>query len=147
MARRSKVTGGAKLRKQLRLLPLHVTDEIKRVVRDGGDAILADALAFAPAPGRNKYATGTLRKKLQARVSKDGLSARVGSWGKRRARHIHLVEFGTAPHTITMPDGSVRHHPGQAAQPFLLPAYHINRSRIREAFIAAVRKAIARGAT
>lgn len=144
MAPRSRVLGGQTVRRQLRRLPNEIIRDVRREVADGGEAILADAQKLAPEPGRNRYATGKLKKGLKLRLSKDGLTARVGTLGKRRPRHAHLVEFGVAPHTITMPDGSVRHHPGQAAQPFLLPAYKLHRDTTVKAIAAAVNRALRR---
>ncbi|HYH39920.1 MAG TPA: HK97-gp10 family putative phage morphogenesis protein [Azospirillum sp.] len=142
---KSYVKGGGKLRKALREMPLEISDEVRAAVKEGADAVLADALKGAPKPGMNPYATGELVSMLSVRPAKNGLSARVGSWGKGRAAHIHLIEFGVQPHDIKMPNGGVIHHPGHKAQPFLFPAYYANRNwaiaRIREAVTKALDKA------
>lgn len=148
MAGQNTITGGAKLRRLLRQLPEVIKAEVKDAVAEAAQDIFRDAAAHIPEPGAHPYATGELKKKFTVRISRDGLQARVGSWGRRRARHIHLVEFGAAPHDIPMPDGTVIHHPGARAQPFLFPAYKANRARsirrIRAAVRAALEKATAR---
>jgi len=144
MTRRSRVIGGRSLRRKLRKLPAAIRKEIREVIEDGAQDILNDAVERAPEEGTNPYATDELRTKLRYRVTKDGLTARIGSWGKRRrAAHAHLVEFGVAPHQITMPSGEVIDHPGAPAQPFLLPAFKLNRRRIGAAIAAAINRAIA----
>lgn len=139
---RSRTTGGKKLAALLRKLPIDIKAGVEVAIRQAGEAVLADAVAAAPAPGAHPYATGNLKGKLRLQVSRNGLIARVGSWGKRRAAHIHLVEFGTAPHEIPIdkddPGKGVIHHPGAAAMPFLFPAHKKHRS----ANVALIRKAI-----
>lgn len=144
MARRSFVKGGAKLRRRLRRVPTEISAGVREIIAEESGLIHADAKVRMPAPGVNPYATGELRRKFRVRLSRDGFTARIGTYGKRRAAHGHLVEFGTAPHTIEMPDGQVLHHPGMKAQPFLLPAY-AKRKRITGQRIAqAVRAALVR---
>ncbi|MGY0779831.1 HK97-gp10 family putative phage morphogenesis protein [Azospirillum argentinense] len=145
MGRRSRVIGGQRLRRRLRQLPSAIRKEICEVVEEGARAILEDAVQRAPAPGAHPYATGELKSKLRYRLTKDGLTARIGSWGKRRrAAHAHLVEFGVAPHTIAMPKGGVIRHPGAPASPFLLPAFKLNRRRVGKAIAEAINRAIKR---
>lgn len=141
---RNRISGGAKLRRYLRNLPEQIKAGVKEAVAEAAQAIYADAEPHIPEPGTHPYATGELKKKFTIRFSRDGLQAKIGSWGKRRARHIHLVEFGTAPHAITMPDGGVVQHPGARAQPFLFPAYKANRAHSFRLVRAAVRAAMAK---
>lgn len=142
---RKRVQGAAKVSRALRQLPTEITDGVRKAIHDAGMAVYGDALKLAPKPGSNPYSTGDLHRMLEMRVARSGLSARVGSWGVPRAYHIHLVEFGTKPHDIPMPDGSVRHHPGAPAQPFLFPAYRENKNwaidEVRKAVLAALTKA------
>lgn len=150
MAARSKVKGAAKLQRVLRKLPDEVTGDVKDAVAESAFALFADAFQAMPKPGAgHPYADGTLMKRFQVKFTKGGLAARVGSWGKGRAAHIHLVEFGAAPHKIPMPDGTVIEHPGAPAQPFLLPAYQKNRDaaigRVRVAVNTALARVIAAG--
>lgn len=143
---KSRISGAAKLRRFLRRLPGEIRQPVQDAVQDGAATIYHTAFPNIPAPGEHPYATGELKRKVRVRVSRDGLSARVGSWGKRRARHIHLVEFGVAPHDITMPEGGVVHHPGAPAMPFLQPAFKMNRDVILRRIRTAVREALARAA-
>lgn len=151
MARkRSKTKGAAKLIRLLRKLPEEVTAEVKDAVAESAFALYADAYAKMPKPGSgHPYSDGTLQKRFLVKFSKDGLKARIGSWGRGRAAHIHLVEFGAAPHKIEMPGGEVIDHPGAPAQPFLMPAYETNRTptirRVRAAVSRALKRAIAEG--
>jgi len=151
MARqRSRVKGAAKLQRVLRQLPDEVTGEVKEAVAESAFAVFADAYRAMPKPGAgHPYADGTLMRKFQVKFSKGGLAARIGSWGKGRAAHIHLVEFGAAPHDIPMPDGGMIHHPGAPAQPFLFPAYEANRNgaikRVRVAVNRALGRVVAAG--
>lgn len=143
---KSTVSGGRSLRAALRKLPIDIKAGVAQAVAQAGAAIYADALAAAPG-AEHPYATGELKRKLRLQISRNGLQARVGSWGKRRARHIHLVEFGAAPHDIPMPDGGMIHHPGAPAQPFLFPAYRRHRASSVKLIRAAVRDALARAAS
>ncbi|WP_434619198.1 HK97-gp10 family putative phage morphogenesis protein [Azospirillum sp. B2RO_4] len=141
----SKITGGRSLQAALRKLPIDIKTGVAQAVAQAGAVIYADALAAAPGP-EHPYATGELKRKLRLMISRNGLQARVGSWGKRRARHIHLVEFGAAPHDIRMSDGGVIHHPGAPAQPFLFPAYRRHRAQSVKLIRAAVNEALSRAA-
>lgn len=141
----SKITGGRSLQAALRKLPIDIKAGVAQAVAHSGTAVFADAVAAAPGP-EHPYASGELKRKLRLQISRNGLRARVGSWGKRRARHIHLVEFGAAPHDIPMPDGGVIHHPGAPAQPFLFPAYRRHRDSSVKLIRSAVRDALARAA-
>lgn len=140
MTTKSTVRGGAKLRRRLRRMPTVITAAVTSVIAQAAAQVHADAQTAIPAPGTHPYATGELKRKFRLFVSKDGLQARIGSWGKRRSRHIHLVEFGAARHDIRMPDGRVIAHPGAPAQPFLLPAWQ----KVRAGFRIELRKAVGR---
>ncbi|SMH29707.1 HK97 gp10 family phage protein [Azospirillum agricola] len=142
---KSTVSGARSLRAALRKLPIDIKADVAQAVATAGAAIHAEAVAAAPG-AEHPYATGKLKRKLRLLISRDGLQARVGSWGKRRIRHVHLVEFGAAPHDIVMPEGGVIHHPGAPAQPFLFPAYRRHRAASLKRIRAAVRDALARAA-
>ncbi|WP_431856606.1 HK97 gp10 family phage protein [Azospirillum sp.] len=142
----NRISGGAKLRRFLRNLPEAIKAELQFAIAEAAQDIFRDASAHIPEPGAHPYSTGELKRKFTVRISRDGLQARVGSWGRRRAAHIHLVEFGVAPHDIPQPDGTVIHHPGARAQPFLFPAYKANRARSIRRIRAAVRYALEKAA-
>lgn len=128
MARRRRVSGSAKLRRLLRRLPEDAQNEVRKAVEAAAARVYDDALAAMPKPGENPYSTGDLRRKFRVAYDKDGLRARVGSFGGRRQRaaHAHLVEFGTAAGPRKAKDGSTYQHPGTPAEPFLIPAYKKN---------------------
>lgn len=128
MARR-RLSGAIKLRRLLRRLPADAQTEVATAIEGAATRIFDAALTAMPAPGKNRYATGELRAKFKVKIRQDGLGASVGSFGRRRARHAHLVEFGARPHAIKMPGGAVIQHPGSPAQPFLVPAFKANKAR------------------
>lgn len=149
--RRSTVRGAGKLRRVLLGLPDVALQEVQKEIKESAEVVHFEALQNIPKPGMNPYATGDLVAKFRIDISKDGLRARVGSFGgkNQRAAHIHLVEFGTAAGMRKGKDGQVYWHPGTPAQPFLFPAYKQHRAenvkRIRSAIARALNIA-ARGA-
>lgn len=55
---------------------------------------------------------------------------RIGTLqGSGQAGTVHLVEFGTAPHTI-----KGKHHPGARPKPFMRPAFEQNKEQAVEIF-------------
>ncbi len=143
---RRRLSGAVKLRRLLRRLPAEEQAEVATAIEASATRVFDAALAAMPAPGKNRYATGLLRQKFQVKIRKDGLGASVGSFGRRRARHAHLVEFGARPHAIRMPGGAVIQHPGSPAQPFLVPAFKANKARNLADIGGAVDRALTRTA-
>ena len=144
MARqRSRVKGAAKLQRVLRQLPDEVTGEVKEAVAESAFALFADAHRLMPKPGSgHPYADGTLMRKFQVKFTKGGLAARIGSWGKGRASHIHLVEFGTAASEGIDKNGNPFKHAATPAMPFLFPAYEANRNGAIKRVRVAVNRAL-----
>lgn len=142
---RSRTTGGKKLNALLRKLPVAITDGVRKEIKVAAEVVLFDALRLAPKPGEHPYATGELARKLNLKIDRSGLRARVGSWGRGRARHIHLVEFGTAASEGTDKNGKPFRHAATPAMPFLFPAhkknYAANVTLIRKAIATALAKA------
>lgn len=67
------------------------------------------------------------------------------SAGNSKVRYAHLVEFGTAPHTL----GGIfkgAQHPGTAAQPFFFPAYRALRRRVKSRITRATKRAVQQAA-
>ncbi len=98
-----------KLRRKLRRMPDEATKGIKEALADLAKKIEASAKNRVPVD------TGTLRDNITAKVSRDGLSARIGVQGKRaskKAYYVKFVEHGTKK---------------QPAQPFLGPAFEENK--------------------
>lgn len=121
--RRSSVKGAGRLRRTLRSLPSEITAEVGEAIAQVAEAMLADMKAAVP------VRTGNLKEKLRVAVAKNGLSARIGTFGGKgqRAAHAHLVEFGTASGPRKSPSGATVNHPGTKAQPYMLPAYRKHR--------------------
>lgn len=106
-------------------------------------------------------ASGTLREAIMVDRLTNGSSdptpaARVfvnyKDDGRPRAPHAHLVEFGSAPHTIKSQSGKplgpggkygdIVNHPGSKAQPFFYPVYRVYRTRIKSRLARASRNAV-----
>ena len=103
--------------------------------------------------------TGELRKQIgfvKVRKKRNGLfQGRIGVVGNERPLE-HLIEFGTAPHTITAKGktlvrksplaffGKTVQHPGTRAQPFLGPAVHQMAKAALDLMAESLRKTIAR---
>ncbi len=143
---KSRISGAAKLRRFLRKLPGDLRQPVQDAIHDGAVMIYDDAMVNIPAPGAHRYATGELKRKFRVRITKDGLNAKIGSYGKRRARHIHFVEFGTAAAEGTDENGKPFRHAATPAMPFMYPAYKANRAFVLRLIRTAVREAIARAA-
>ena len=138
MARRKRIVGASRLKRKLKRMPENITQEIREVIADGSQKVLGDMKTRAPssresAPrdweGRSRL---KLRDALEARISKDGLLARIGIMGKKNRKSFFFVpflEFGTK-HMI--------------ARPFMRPAWtrwrQYIRRNIRKATIRALRK-------
>lgn len=140
--RRSTVVGETSLRRVLRNLPDDLAAAVKKEIREAAELVHFEALKLVPNEHANPYSTGELSSKLKVVIDKGGFRARVGSFGRNRARHAHLVEFGTAAGPRASKAGTTYTHPGSVARPFLLPAYRIHRqanyARIKAAVIAAL---------
>lgn len=130
----ARVTGGQKLRRQLRMLPDNMDAEVERVIAAGAGEILADIKANAPKD------EGNLSNEALAKKSTDGLAwligysaARAGfkrAW-KRGGFEALFNEFGTVK---------------MAAQPFIRPAYKKNLRRILDSIDAAVKRVLEKAA-
>lgn len=140
--RRSRVAYGKldKTRKLLRRLPADLTDPIKKVIREGAAAILADAKAAAPRSSRGgRHAADA----LSMRVARDGFRAEVGIIGKRarrRAFYLAFHEFGTAGVKDGFGKGIAL--PPIPARPFLMPAFDAHGPEIRAKAEAAITRAL-----
>ena len=114
-----------------------IVDMQKRLAPvDRGD--LRDSIAWRFGDDANQikhaFGAGRLTKK------RNPVSVRITA-GNARVRTAHLVEFGTAPHTV----GGIfagAQHPGTKPQPFFYPAY---RAR-KKAAAAKVKRAVNRAA-
>lgn len=67
-----RLSGTTKLRRTLRRLDPEVTSGIRRVVREGSQAVEADALSHVPID------EGDLARSIESKIGRDGLTAVVG---------------------------------------------------------------------
>jgi HK97 gp10 family phage protein len=90
------------------------------------------------------------------KTEKYTFTMRVGATGKGRF-YVHLVEFGSAPHTIKSKNkrvlsngtevfGKVVKHPGTAAKPFMRPALDENADAIIKHFSKNIGRGVEREA-
>lgn len=101
--------------------------------RDDGD-LIESIEATGPGGTTPAYSSDGGRRTL------DELQGAV-TVGSPDMRHGHLVEFGTDPHTNGGQFAGTQ-HPGTKAQPFLLPAWRLNKRRVENRINRAIRKAI-----
>ena len=129
-----KSTGFSKLKRLLKALPDEATGELKEAVRDSAETMAQTARELVP------VRTGALRDAIQVAIRRDGLSAAIGPGvrSKKLAKTVFyavMVEFGTKG------DPS-RNIPPMPAQPFLNPAFEMNRDKAVARTRAAINKAV-----
>ncbi len=91
-ARRSRMSGDFKLRRTLRNIHATMDNELKPVMQEAANQILASMKQFVPKD------TGAAAAALRAFVSKSGLNAEIGIRGKRdnqRFFYLRFLETGT----------------------------------------------------
>lgn len=155
--RRSGLAGVTKLRKTLRRLDPEIVKDLKTVVREGGEAIKQDQIAGAP------VREGDLVREIDYKLGRDGMTVVVGP-GAKRVNIASTLPFGEARMNLSPAKGHAllqffkaywyefgtkgspkRNIPPQAAKPFLIPAYDINKEwmlrRARKAIAEALAKA------
>lgn len=129
----SNIKGGRELQEVLNTLPAKVEKNIMRAALRQGANIIRDA-AREKAPKD----TGALRKSIKVSTTgkRGEVIARIRA-GDNKAYYAHMVEYGTAPHSITVgqdgtalavPGNPVRsvNHPGAAPKPYMRPAIDEN---------------------
>ena len=124
---RAGIKGVNGLRRTLRRAPDAVRDALRESITKGAQEIHAEALKMV-AVGY----TGTLGRELSYKVSRDGLTAKIGYLGKkaqRKAFYAPFLEFGT------------RHSP---AQPYMGPAAAMVIPKLVPEIAREVNKALAR---
>lgn len=180
----TKVKGLQSLQAKLKNLPVQTRSAIKQALAESADEMVAMMKSLAPVgppSGQQrkkgakagalrdsitqtwgdgsapKYAAFQKRKgKKASPVSGDpDLSVRISA-GNSKVRYAHMVEFGTAPHTIRGRKigllkrramgvdgrlGTKVEHPGTAAQPFFFPAYRALRKRVKSRISRATNRA------
>lgn len=112
-------------------------ETIAQAVTDGADL----SRGFAPVGHKDDLRTIPLKASIEPVV----VSRTQGFW-QATARHALPVEFGAGPHPIPgsvsffweeegkwwIPGSNVINHPGNAAQPYLRPAFKIISGRLLE---------------
>ena len=157
--RRSRVQGANRLRRLLKRIDPEITADVKTAIREGAEAIQADAIALVPKD------TGALARSIDYRISSDGLAAVVGPAARAaeivrrktgsafKASEVRLsarnkalmfeyfkgywIEFGTK-------GAPKKNIPPQPARPFMKPAYDLNESWILGRVKAGINKALDR---
>jgi HK97 gp10 family phage protein len=111
----------------------------------GTSVMEADAKARCPVGDPPKH----LRDAIRSEVNEEKKIGRVivgSKRGKYSGAHAYMVEFGTAPHEITVGKekrtlaiparqvilGRKVQHPGTSAQPFMRPAFDENAGKVSE---------------
>jgi HK97 gp10 family phage protein len=122
-----KITGLAELQKALSDLPARIEANVVRGALKAGAQVMVDE-----AKRQVPVASGTLRDSIHVSSRITKRTGKVTGNVVARARHAHLVEFGTAAHWIKpkarrslFVAGLLRdvvHHPGARAKPFMRPA-------------------------
>ncbi|MGB4107770.1 MAG: HK97-gp10 family putative phage morphogenesis protein [Alphaproteobacteria bacterium] len=138
------------MRRILRQLPDHVTEELREDIAWVAQQVEAGAKQRAPKD------TGTLVKYLTSKVRGDGLSAHIGfrtKTAKRKAFYAHFIEFGTKGYDPgdTRKTGKSkttkkisRRVVAQPARPFLYPAFEERRLEFVNRVKASLGKALRR---
>lgn len=147
----SRVTGRSKLRRTLRRVDPEITSDIRQVVREGAQAIEADALSFVPVD------EGDLARSIEYKIGRDGLTAVIGPGasaaeikrratgsafgqirrsGKRAGQRVNLSKANKQRYfqflkgvwvEFGTKGNAARNIPPQPARPFMGPAWLANR--------------------
>ncbi len=123
----SRVLGVSRLRRTLRAIPGDITAPVRKVIADGAEEIQFGMLQ------RVRVRFGFLAEGIRFKVSGDGLSAKIGFFGKKIMRRVGwraiFIEFGTK---------------NAPAFEFMLPAMRESRDRIIRDIDRAVDRALTR---
>lgn len=121
-----RISGDKELQRVLKKLPIHVRAKARDLVQEAGLGTQRDARKRCPVD------TGRLRSSINLFFSKGGLAALVGTV----VSYAKFVEFGTGRRgseygSASMYDPAYRYgkKPGIYPQPYLFPAFEINRAR------------------
>lgn len=139
------------LARRLAAIPDQIKAKVAVAIAKSVNEIAADAKTLAEASRRS----GDLIESIEAtppggttpayssdggRRTLDELQGAV-TVGSSKVRHGHLIEFGTDPHTNSGQFAGTE-HPGTTAQPFLLPAWRLNKRRVESRINRTINKAI-----
>lgn len=136
----SRVIGVGRLRRTLRRLPETVQAPVKARIKDG-----AQEIEFAMKQ-RVPVDDGDLAAGINFKVSRDGLSAKIGYIGKRIMQKVGwralFAEFGWGPGTYKRGKRKGKSFKGAPAQPFMIPAMRAKINTIITDINAAVDNAL-----
>lgn len=142
----------AKLAKRLAAIPAEIVAQLRPALVQAADDLADVARALVPEDeGDLKASIAITPPGAMTPAYAEGGGSRVAAAnqalvtvGNPQARHGHLVEFGTDPHSNGGQFAGSQ-HPGTEARPFLLPAARLtqdrNKRRIGRAVAQAIRKA------
>lgn len=144
--------GLPKLKARLEKLREQTRAEVSQTLAEAGDKIVAmmkrqvpvDSGALRDSIG---WTFGDAPKYSQRVATGKAGDIRITIFaGNSKVRYAHLVEFGTAPHTVGGEFAGAQ-HPGTTAQPFFFSSYRALRKEVtrmlRKAIRDAVKKAMA----
>ena len=96
---KKRVIGASRLRRKLARIPEEVDEGLRQTIRDGANAALEAQRAAAPYDADSDLKDwegkprGHLRDQLEARISKNGLFARIGLMGKNSRKVFFFAKF------------------------------------------------------
>lgn len=139
------------LAKRLAAIPAEIIARVQPAVVKGAQEVAEDARTLAEA----SRDSGSLIESITVTPPGGTTPAHSADGGARTAgplqalvtvgdsenRHSHLVEFGTEAHTNGGQFAGTQ-HPGTQAQPFMLPAWRLNKARVERRIATAIGKAI-----
>lgn len=149
---RSGLRGVNSLRRTLRRIEPEAKTELKEAVEQGAEAILQDMIMLVPKD------SGDLARLLNKRVARDGTTARIGLLTKKQQQdgfYARFLEYGTkgyaAGQTRFAKNSKTttrvkRNVPARPAQPFIGPAFDLNKDWILERARKGIDLALARAA-
>lgn len=129
MARKRQIKGASKVRRKILRMPEAIQDQVKAAISRGADEVLFEMQKTVPVSTDVHFSREHLQQALERRISKNGLSARVGLLGIKAHRLYFFwkfLEFGTRKMT---------------KRPFAFPSWRKVRPKIRRD----VRNAVVRG--
>lgn len=158
MAKRSRIKGDFKLRAVLRRIAQLDQSDLPVSMAQAADLVLATQKAMMPRD------TGAAAEALEARISANGLDARIGIIGKKNNRdfyYVKFLEYGTKGYSGDKRAGNRKRRktnksngsaffgyypdiPARPAHPWLRPSIQLNRDEIRNLVRAAIDRTLTR---
>jgi len=160
VARRSRIKGDFKLRGVLRRIAALEQSDLPKGMAEAADLVLATQQQLIPRD------TGAAAAALEARISRNGLDARIGIVGKKNQReffYVRFLEYGTKGYQGGKRAGNRNRRktnksdgqnffgyypdiPARPAHPWLRPSIDMNRDDIRVIIRGAIDNTLRRAA-